>query len=156
MRNVRQKKRRRRKKKSYESVGNKMSQIIIGETTTGMISLIPSVTEEDIKKYHEHQNQENKPKKTKKIRRTFSMPRNPFRMSIKRNDENTTDTNASTITTTTPPKTPTNTNTTIIHDEDDSNKIGSTKRLFRRSSLRKFITRIAQQMTSVNIGVSYH
>lgn len=111
-----------------------MSHIILGETPTGVINLQSKITEEDIKKSIQS-------KTEKKLRRrtTFSMPKNLFRLSrrntlninnkINNSDNCVKDTNN-------------------LNDEKNSDK---NRRIFRRASWRKFISRIAQ--LTVNIGV---
>lgn len=111
-----------------------MSHIILGETPTGVINLQSKITEEDIKKSIQS-------KTDKKLRRrtTFSMPKNLFRLSrrntlninnkINNSDNCVKDTNN-------------------LNDEKNSDK---NRRIFRRASWRKFISRIAQ--LTVNIGV---
>lgn len=126
----------------------------------------------------------------KKIRRAFSMPRNPFRLSRRfktgtsassgkelqdnnQSKDQVTDidgahhqTNTTTKTTTLNESemaagrvviessnmatTITNNNSSINNNNSSNNK----NRLFRRTSWKKFLSRIAQQMTSINIGVS--
>ena len=96
-------------------------------------------------------------KEKKKVRRAFSMPRNPFRLSqkIKITKE---DTDSNMVTN------KSGTLTSISQSEEPQqeqpqkpqrNETGKA-RVFRRSSWKKFVSRIAQQMTSINIGVSIH
>jgi hypothetical protein len=99
----------------------------------------------------------------KKIRKSFSM-RNPFRLS-KRNNKNSEDSNQCDAINSENDKSD---DKKMIKTEkienltakDSSegvniNNGGTKKTVFRRSSFKKFLTRIAQQMTSINIGVSH-
>lgn len=143
-------------------------------------------------------------KEKKKLRRAFSMPRNPFRLS-RRFNKNTKESDASAIQTTklseigdcakvtpnrstqtmssalsaaapppppppssqlssasTPPNQATATSvapttamaTTTITPTMNGTGAAHKHRIFRRPSFKKFLSRIAQQVTSINIGVS--
>lgn len=136
--------------------------------------------------------------KKKIIRRAFSMPRNPFRLSKRVKITNATTKSTSMDATATTPSsqnrgksaqtadsadeeaaTVQNKNNTLpstlnehetatatvngkinhslmemSHSEQQQQKDNSKYRMFRRSAWKKFLSRIAQQMTSGNIGVS--
>lgn len=116
----------------------------------------------------------------KKIRRAFSMPRNPFRLSRRfktgtsSSGKELPDNNQSKDQVTNVDGAPHNTTTPTTMNETEvaagrmyesstapttNNNINNItnnnkNRLFRRTSWKKFLSRIAQQMTSINIGVS--
>lgn len=173
-----------------------MSHVFLGETPTGIISLLPqNITQEDIDKHDEKNFLKNQQKNglvnssshtNNRVRRAFSMPRNPFRLSRRSNkiterekiNGSERETGLAGGGKYRQSKSINNEASVLaieggdgIHggDESSNNELlempqptkengmggGGKKRLFRRSSLRKFITRIAQQMTSVNIGVGF-
>lgn len=123
-----------------------MSQIILIETPTGVINLQPKITDEELRKSIQT-------KTEKKLRRrtttTFSMPKNLFRLSrripFNTNNKINNSENCLKDTTTTSSST-----TTTEHQNSDKNR---DRRIFRRASWRKFISRITNHLT-VNIGVS--
>lgn len=117
-------------------------------------------------------------KEKKKVRRAFSMPRNPFRLSRRiklkseqsqhqnnlnecsKDDSMTNTTIISTITTmedkskTLPSPSTKMGESEQQHHQKNNNEQDNKYRMFRRSAWKKFLSRIAQQVTSVNIGVS--
>lgn len=113
-------------------------------------------------------------KEKKKVRRAFSMPRNPFRLSrrFKSKDQNHDNEsvksnlkmNNCNKQTTMEDKSKTLPSTAITRTEGgleqqqqrNHNEQDNKHRMFRRSAWKKFLSRIAQQMTAVNIGVSVH
>lgn len=116
----------------------------------------------------------------KKLRRAFSMPRNPFRLSRRfksggsvpgkdlPNTDETTDgvaeNGATPLAAAAAPASITNgteaaagvggDNSTTMSTMTVTKNTNNKHRLFRRTSWKKFLSRIAQQMTSINIGVS--
>lgn len=116
-------------------------------------------------------------KEKKKVRRAFSMPLNPFRLSRRflgkqspkscgspPNAATATDCLSQSKGTTTNEKSaqPAAAATTTTMNETESNRENSAapdakhhQRVFRRTSFKKFMSRIAQQMTSISIGVSH-
>lgn len=105
------------------------------------------------------QNEIGKEKK-KSIRRAFSMPRNPFRLSRRvkitntaNNNEQNAETTAAALIGADAGNQSMNGNSMPeqqqqLHEQDNKHRI------FRRSAWKKFLSRIAQQMTSSSIGVS--
>lgn len=128
-----------------------------------------------------------------KIRRAFSIQRNPFRLSLRKNNQDmvagrtevkgndtiatppnksTFDTVVDDVTATTTTNDSASCNSSVtsaaaavthISEEQEPQQISSAAstssnkhRIFRRSSWKKMISRFAQQMTSINIGVSAH
>lgn len=93
----------------------------------------------DVDKRMESEQPEEKTKSSfSKLKRAFSMPRNTlqnFSRSLKSKDS-------------------TNNVQQDTNDLNDAKTLKNGKKIFRRSSFTKFLTRIAQQMTSVNINVS--
>lgn len=93
-------------------------------------------------------------KERKKIRRAFSMPRSiplSFRLSRRKNNKDSSpinETNTQINVTTTDP--------TVSMQSDNNNccPTEQTKTKNFRRSWKKFLSRVAQQMTSINIGVS--
>lgn len=143
-----------------------MSCGFMGDAPPGLIEILPCLTQNENDYRSEVDDKNHRGSNSisnataagaRRIRRAFSIPRYPFRMSQRsRNSNNNIDESSNNKTTnemnnceemnTLSEETQVN----IIVEENGQKK----KRLFRRSSLRKFITRIAQQMTFVNIGVS--
>lgn len=91
----------------------------------------------------------------KKIRRAFSMPRSiplSFRLSVSRRKKNNKDSSAINETNT---QINVNTDPTVSIPSDNNNcSAEPTKTKNFRRSWKKFLSRVAQQMTSINIGVS--
>lgn len=95
----------------------------------------------------------NENKERKKIRRAFSMPRSiplSFRLSVSRRKNNK-DSSAINETNT---KINVNTDPAVSIPSDNNCCSEPTKTKNFRRSWKKFLSRVAQQMTSINIGVS--
>lgn len=112
-----------------------MSQIILAETPTGVINLQPKITEEDLKKSIQS-------KTEKKLRRRISMPKNLFRLSRRNTVNNKINVSDNCVK-----------DAASINDEPNIDK---NRRIFRRASWRKFISRIAQLTVNIGVRVKYY
>lgn len=93
-------------------------------------------------------------KERKKVRRAFSMPRSiplSFRLSVSRRKNNK---DSLAINETTNKQINVNTNPIVSLQTDNNCSSEQTKTKNFRRSWKKFLSRVAQQMTSINIGVS--
>lgn len=103
------------------------------------------------------QNESGKEKK-KSIRRAFSMPRNPFRLSRRVKITNTANSNEQNAETTAAALIGADAGNQSMNGnsvpEQQPHEQDNKHRIFRRSAWKKFLSRIAQQMTSSSIGVS--
>lgn len=103
------------------------------------------------------QNESGKEKK-KSIRRAFSMPRNPFRLSRRVKSTNAANGNEQNAETMAAAVTSADGGNQSLNGvsvpEQQPREQDNKHRIFRRSAWKKFLSRIAQQMTSSSIGVS--
>lgn len=93
-------------------------------------------------------------KERKKVRRAFSMPRSiplSFRLSVSRRKNNK---DSSAINETNTQKNVVNQDPSVSITSDNNSCTEQTKTKNFRRSWKKFLSRVAQQMTSINIGVS--
>jgi hypothetical protein len=121
----------------------------------------PQIAREILDKTSSHSGETKK--KSETLKKSFSRSFNPFRLSKRSNQKANADEHRRSNDAINGGQQSDDKKRTIKNDnltvkvevsEGGGDGKGGSKKIFRRSSFKKFLTRIAQQMTTINIGVS--